>query len=107
MTTTETKEEAKQNATDAEVELSPEEQTKRNKLVTFVANNILNSITLNQAVTVIQQVALKDAHAIIDDADDVKLKEIEAAMITAENTPAEEGGAAGEVTESDGSDDES
>ena len=93
------KQEIKDNASDAEVELSPEEQAHKNKLITFVANNILNSITLNQAGTVVQQVALRDAHTIVDEADDVKLKEIEAALITAEEeaAAAAEGGGSAEA----------
>ena len=63
---------------------SPElEAAERDEMVTFVANNILNSITLNQTVTIIQQVALRDAATIVDEADDKKLEEIAAAMSTA------------------------
>lgn len=63
---------------------SPElEGAERDAMVTFVANNILNSITLNQTVTIIQQVALRDAATIVDEADDEKLGEITAAMTAA------------------------
>ena len=61
-------------------EITDQELQARNEKVTFVANNILNSITLNQAVTVIQQVALRDANTIVEEADEEKLKEIEDAM---------------------------
>ena len=56
-------------------EITDQELQARNEKVTFVANNILNSITLNQAVTVIQQVALRDANTIVEEADEEKLKE--------------------------------
>lgn len=62
-----------------------------NDKVTFVANNILNSITLNQAVTVIQQVALRDASTIVEEADEDKLKEIEDAMKQAIQSASEVG----------------
>jgi Mg/Co/Ni transporter MgtE len=53
-------------------------------MVTFVANNILNSITLNQAVTVVQQIALRDARQIVEEADEDKRKEILDAMEAAQ-----------------------
>ena len=63
---------------------SPElEAAERDEMVTFVANNILNSITLNQTVTIIQQVALRDAATIVDEADEKKLEEIASAMSVA------------------------
>ena len=70
----------KQNAEDAQVELSPEEQAKKSELVTFVANNILNTVTLNQTVTILQQVALRDANTIVDGADEAKMKELTDAL---------------------------
>jgi hypothetical protein len=57
-------------------ELTAAEQ-KKSQLVNFVANNILNSLTLNQSIQVVQQVALRDANTIISEADESKLKEIE------------------------------
>jgi hypothetical protein len=68
-------------------EPTPEEVAEKNDMVTFVANNILNSITLNQAVTVVQQIALRDANTIVTEADDDKLKEISTAMETAAAQP--------------------
>lgn len=81
-------------------ELSPEEQAKRNELVTFVANNILNSVTLNQTVTILQQVAMRDATTIVTQADDAKLVELEQAL-EASKKPADQAEAepAGEITE--------
>lgn len=63
--------------------LSPEKQ----ELVTFVANNILNSVTLNQTVTILQQVALRDATSIVTQADDKKLQEIKTALEASKNPP--------------------
>lgn len=59
--------------------LTAAEQKKRT-LVNFVANNILNSLTLNQSIQVVQQVALRDANTIVSEADEAKLKEIEEAF---------------------------
>ena len=56
-----------------------EAEAKKQRLVNFVANNILNSITLNQTITVVQQIALRDANTIVTEADDEKLKQIEEA----------------------------
>ena len=61
-------------------EATPEEVAEKERMITFVANNILNSITLNQAVTVVQQIALRDADTIVTEADEDKLKEISTAM---------------------------
>ena len=85
---------------------SPElEAAERDEMVTFVANNILNSITLNQTVTIIQQVALRDAATIVDEADDKKLEEIAAAMSTAAEQAAaqqsQEGESSGDVEQDD------
>lgn len=54
-------------------------EQKKSQLVNFVANNILNGLTLNQAIQVVQQVALRDANTLISEADQDKLQEIEAA----------------------------
>lgn len=70
----------------AEADLTPEQQQElreQNEMITFVANNILNSLTLNQAVTVVQQVALRDAGTIVKEADEDKVKEIKDAMAAA------------------------
>lgn len=56
-----------------------EAEAKKQQLVNFVANNILNSITMNQTITVVQQIALRDANTIVSEADDEKLKQIEEA----------------------------
>lgn len=53
-------------------------ELKKRELVNFVANNILNSLTMNQTIQVIQQVAMRDANTIVSEADEDKLKEIEA-----------------------------
>ena len=67
------KEETKDTPTNA----LNEAEAKKQRLVNFVANNILNSITLNQTITVVQQIALRDANTIVSEADDEKLKQIE------------------------------
>ena len=72
---TETESNAPQ-ATEAPAKLTQEQ----NELVTFVANNILNSVTLNQTVTLLQQVALRDANTIVTQADDQKLQELKQAL---------------------------
>lgn len=76
--------------TEPDADLSPEELAELNDMTTFVANNILNSITLNQAVTVVQQIALRDAKQIVDEADEDKRKEILDAMKSAAQPPAEQ-----------------
>lgn len=76
--------------TEPDVDLSPEELAELNDMVTFVANNILNSITLNQAVTVVQQIALRDARQIVEEADQDKRKEILDAMAAAQQAPADQ-----------------
>ena len=58
--------------------LAAAEQKKR-ELVNFVANNILNSLTMNQTIQVVQQVAMRDANTIVSEADEDKLAEIETA----------------------------
>jgi hypothetical protein len=55
-------------------------ELKKRELVNFVANNILNSLTMNQTIQVIQQVAMRDANTIVSEADETKLKEIEASF---------------------------
>ena len=55
----------------------------KEELVNFVANNILNSITLNQVVTLVQQVSIRDAGTIVEQADEAKLKEIKTAFVDA------------------------
>ena len=52
-------------------------EAKKNELVQFVANNIINTLTLSQTVTLIQQVSLRDANTIVSEADEEKLAEIE------------------------------
>ena len=87
---TKKKTEVKEEVTPAAEELSPEQTAERNDMVGFVANNILNSITLNQAVTVVQQVALRDANTIVSEADEDKLKEISDAMEAAAKAMADQ-----------------
>ena len=55
----------------------------KEELVNFVANNILNSITLNQVVTLVQQVSIRAAGTIVEQADEAKLKEIKTAFVDA------------------------
>lgn len=55
-------------------------EEKKRELVNFVANNILNGLTMNQTIQVVQQVALRDANAIVSEADEDRLKEIEDAF---------------------------
>jgi len=74
-------------------ELSPEEIAQRNEMVTFVANNILNNLTLNNCVTIVQQIALRDANTIVREADEKKFEEITTAM-EAQKKAAEEAAAA-------------
>lgn len=73
-------------------ELSPEEIAQRNEMVTFVANNILNNLTLNNCVTIVQQIALRDANTIVREADEKKFDEIVTAM-AAQKKAAEEAAA--------------
>lgn len=96
MTTKKTKKPAKtskkaaEKQTKEEAPLSPEEQARRNELQTFVANNILNNLSLNQTVTIVQQIALRDAHTIISEADEAKLKEIETSFEAAKKAAQEQ-----------------
>lgn len=64
---------------------APAEIENKDQLVNFVANNILNNITLNQVVTLVQQVSLRDANTIVTEADEAKLKEITTAFTDAVN----------------------
>jgi hypothetical protein len=70
-------------------ELSPEEIAQRNEMVTFVANNILNNLTLNNCVTIVQQIALRDAQTIVRDSDEKKFEEIVTAMEAQKKAAAE------------------
>lgn len=68
-------------------------EEKKGELVNFVANNMLNNITLNQVVTLVQQVVVRDANTLVTDSDDDKLAEIEKALEEAKaaaNAPAEQ-----------------
>lgn len=80
----------KDSKKDAESNKLKQAEEKKAELVNFVANNILNNITLNQVVTLVQQVAIRDANQVIDDADDEKLKEIEAALEAAKQPAAKQ-----------------
>ena len=73
-----TKSKKKTSQEDKSNELAAAE-AKKNELVQFVANNIINTLTLSQTVTLIQQVSLRDANTIVTDADEEKLAEIEEA----------------------------
>jgi hypothetical protein len=64
-------------------------EAKKRELVNFVANNILNGLTLNQTIQVVQQVALRDANAIVSEADEEKLQEIEGAYEQAKEQAAQ------------------
>lgn len=92
-TKTKKSEKTKEQTPAAEPELSPEEIAQRNEMVTFVANNILNNLTLNNCVTIVQQIALRDAQTIVRDADEKKFDEIVTAM-AAQKKAAEEAAAA-------------
>ena len=68
-------------------------EEKKGEIVNFVANNMLNNITLNQVVTLVQQVVVRDANTLVTDADDDKLAEIEKAFDEAKNAAAPDPGA--------------
>lgn len=72
----------KSTSKDTKSNAKPEIENKQ-ELVNFVANNILNNITLNQVVTLVQQVSLRDADTIVSDADEEKIKEIKTAFVEA------------------------
>ena len=72
-------------------ELTAAEEKK--EIVNFVANNMLNNITLNQVVTLVQQVVVRDANTLVTDADADKLAEIEKAFDEAKNAAAPDPGA--------------
>ena len=74
---------AKKKSTSKEKSNAKPEIENKEELVNFVANNILNNITLNQVVTLVQQVSLRDADTIVSDADEAKLKEIKTAFVEA------------------------
>lgn len=74
---------AKKENTSKETSNAKPEIENKEELVNFVANNILNSITLNQVVTLVQQVSIRDANTIIDQADENKLKEIKTSFVDA------------------------
>ena len=89
----------KDETTEPEVEETAEGQNdlaaaeaKKNELVNFVANNLLNGITLSQAVTVIQQVVVRDAEKLVSDASPEKLAEIEEAYAQAQQAAQENAG---------------
>lgn len=54
-------------------------EAKKNNLVTFVANNLLNNVTLSQVVNIVQRVSMEDANRIVTEATPERLKEIEEA----------------------------
>ena len=64
-------------------------EAKKNELVQFVANNIINTLTLSQTVSLIQQVSLRDANTIVTEADEEKLAEIEEAYETSKTAAQE------------------
>lgn len=74
---------AKKKSTSKETSNAKPEIENKEELVNFVANNILNSITLNQVVTLVQQVSIRDANTIVEQADEAKLKEIKTAFVDA------------------------
>lgn len=74
---------AKKKSTSKETPNAKPEIENKEELVNFVANNILNSITLNQVVTLVQQVSIRDANTIVEQADEAKLKEIKTAFVDA------------------------
>jgi hypothetical protein len=63
-------------------------EEKKGELVNFVANNMLNNITLNQVVTLVQQVVVRDANTLVTDADGDKLADIEKALEEAKSASA-------------------
>ena len=73
----------KKSTSKAEESNAKPEIENKEELVNFVANNILNSITLNQVVTLVQQVSIRDAGTIVEQADEAKLKEIKTAFVEA------------------------
>jgi len=61
----------------------------REKMVVFVANNILNSVTLPQIVQAMRNVSLQEANTAVDNADEAQIKQIEASMLAAEKASEE------------------
>lgn len=102
--TKEKESQSESNDEQAVEELTPEQQAEQNELITFVANNILNTITVNQTVTLLQQVSLRDAATIVKSADEDKLQEIKDAL-EASKKPAEEPDVAEEQSEQDDTED--
>tara|TARA_Y100000310_G_C20344682_1_gene651453 strand:- start:367 stop:642 length:276 start_codon:yes stop_codon:yes gene_type:complete len=58
-------------------------EEKKNQLVTFVANNLLNNVTLSQVVNIVQRVSMEDANKIVTEATPERLTEIEEAYAKA------------------------
>jgi hypothetical protein len=56
----------------------------REKMVVFVANNILNSVSLPQIVQAMRNVSLQEANTAVDNADEAQIKQIEASMLAAQ-----------------------
>lgn len=61
----------------------------REKMIVFVANNILNSVTLPQVVQAMRSVSMQEATTAVDNADEVQIKQIEANMLAAEKAAKE------------------
>lgn len=61
----------------------------REKMIVFVANNILNSVTLPQVVQAMRSVSMQEATTAVDGADEVQIKQIEANMLAAEKAAKE------------------
>lgn len=61
----------------------------REKMIVFVANNILNSVTLPQVVQAMRTVSMQEATTAVDSADEVQIKQIEANMLAAEKAAQE------------------
>jgi len=61
----------------------------REQMIVFVANNILNSVTLPQVVQAMRNVSLQEATTAVDNADEAQIKQIEANMLSAEKAAAE------------------
>ena len=61
----------------------------REKMIVFVANNILNSVTLPQVVQAMRSVSMQEATTAVDSADEVQIKQIEANMLAAEKAAKE------------------
>ena len=55
-------------------------EARKSNLVTFVANNLLNNVTLSQVVNIVQRVSVEDANRIVTEATPERLAEIEEAF---------------------------